>query len=372
MLQGSEGVLRFQLRSRGRRVADGQVSRIGNAAAFFEVTTDSEPYTEAVRHGSHRDSLVGIIDYLHRNGYLDAILSIHTVVHRVPATMGHPTRAMAVDRGSIASLHPLATLSPDAYAAVSTLDSALRTLPSATHIVVFTAAPYAGLLAHTLPLSLRAATVSAPVHDDLAHAAALDAAYAHARRVPRRMVHRAVSVHIGETASVTAFLDGVVVDTTDGSPGALPGLHDAGALPAHIVSSLRQSIRQDAGLAAMTGRDSYADILAGARAGDIMCVRALMLLASRVAYAVAGMTAALGGLDTLVFSGNGASWPVREEACRRLAHFGVVLDSHAARHDIGVCSAPRSRVLVLGVDANEWSALHAEALAFSRNPSKKA
>jgi propionate kinase len=377
LLQASDGILRFQLRERQRVIAQGHVSRIGQKSAFFEVTTDDEPYTESVKHTTHRESLLAIIDYLHRNSHLRALLDIHVVVHRF-AYGGNGFRGTTVL--TPASHHALAQLvagSRDMPAAVASFDTALRVLPNATHIGLFDSAAYQSLptSAATLPLSPHVASTlwSRNVGGDgILH---LGVYHASARYLPSRrrgMPQQVISILIDERTSVAALSDGFIIGSSDAGARGLPGLHETGAISPAISSGVAEMLHEQpreverhlmmhGGISAMTGRQSYAEVLAGAKREDVACVRSLMYLCAEVAGSAAAMATNLGGVDAFLFSGSGASREMVEEICRRLACFGVVIDPRAAKAGSGVISARGSKVRAVVVDADMWSILRDEA-----------
>jgi len=157
-----------------------------------------------------------------------------------------------------------------------------------------------------------------------------------AERVP---VGRLVVCHLGGGASVTAVLDGRSVDTTmgltplDGVPMATrSGSIDPGALIHLIrqgigVDELDRVLNEESGLKALGGLD---DPLGFA------------VYTYRIAQAVAAMTAALGGLDVLAFSGGVGENrdDVRSTIAGRLRHLGEFrIEVLAAREDIMIARA---------------------------------
>lgn len=162
---------------------------------------------------------------------------------------------------------------------------------------------------------------------------------------------RVVSCHLGHTSSVTALRSGVPVDSTlgflpgDGLLGAHCGGLDAGALLRLIVEdevapdALRHVLEEKAGTAALARRDRpLADLIADAEGGDRVAHRAVDIHQHHLAAAVAGLTASVGGLDALVFTGPyGCRLPwLRSDLARRLAYLGVRLDparNQASRGD---------------------------------------
>ncbi|MDQ1661648.1 MAG: acetate kinase [Blastococcus sp.] len=182
--------------------------------------------------------------------------------------------------------------------------------------------------------------------------------------VPR--MGRAVVAHLGGGCSVTAVLEGRSVQTSMSfSPtGGLPSVTRSGDLDPEVLlflsdqgwstADLRAMVDRSSGLAGMSGGlDDVAELTRRATAGDGDCALALEVFTTSVATTVAGYTALLGGLDTLVFTGGIGehSAAVRNAVSRRLGHLGVVVD--AAEPAPGDISAPGARVRTLVVTADE-------------------
>ena len=158
----------------------------------------------------------------------------------------------------------------------------------------------------------------------------------------RLSVPRLVVCHLGGGASVTAVLDGRSVDTTmgytplEGVPMATrSGSFDPGAILYLLrdgmdVEELDRILSEESGLKALGGLD---DPLGFA------------VYTYRVAQAAAGMTAALGGLDALAFSGgvgeNRAD--VRDAVAGRLRFLGdFAVEVVPAQEDVVIARAVRA------------------------------
>jgi acetate kinase len=152
---------------------------------------------------------------------------------------------------------------------------------------------------------------------------------------------RLVVCHLGGGCSVTAVRDGLSVDTSmgytplEGPPmGTRSGSVDPGALLYLLrdgmpLDDLDRALNEDSGLAALGGLDEPF---------------AFLHFTYHLAKAVAGMVAALGGLDVLAFSGgigeNRAD--VREAVAGRLAFLdGFRVDVVPAREELVIARAVR-------------------------------
>jgi acetate kinase len=270
----------------------------------------------------------------------------------------------------IATLTPLAPLhQPRALAGVRAVRQALAEVPA---VACFDTSYHA-----TLPPA--AATYALPAawrqRWGLRRYGLHGLSHAYAARRAAEMLHReqlgVVSCHLGAGASLCATvgqrsvdttmgftpLEGLVMATRSGSvdPGLLLWLVTEAGMPAHVVS---RALETESGLAGLTGRTGdMRDVLAARDAGDEHAVLAFDLYVHRLVKEIAAMTAALGRLNALVFTGGvGEHVPeVRATVASRLAFLGVHLDpdrNTAARADAEV-SADGAQVATLVVEARE-------------------
>jgi acetate kinase len=146
--------------------------------------------------------------------------------------------------------------------------------------------------------------------------------------------------------------EGIVMATRSGSvdPGMLLWLLAEGGLS---VDEVTDGITRTGGLTALAGT---ADMRAVLAAADDRSRLAVDVYVHRLRAGIAAMTAALGGLDTLVFTGGVGerSAPVRAAAAG-LGFLGIVLDPErntTARGDADI-SAPAAAARTLVVEARE-------------------
>ena len=153
---------------------------------------------------------------------------------------------------------------------------------------------------------------------------------------------RIVTCHLGAGASLAAVLGGRSVDTTMGftpleglvmatrsgtvDPGLVLWLEEHEGLSPHEVAT---ALEERSGLMGLTGSGDLRQVEAAARRGEPAAQLGLDVYLHRLAGGVAAMTAAMGGLDVLVFTGGvGENSPtVRLLAAQRLAFLGVAVDA---------------------------------------------
>lgn len=329
---------------------------------------------------AHRDTAIAAttIDAWD-GGDVDAIGSfvrgqrIGAVGHRVVHGGARFTEPVVLDdtsREAIASLTPLAPLhQPRALAGI---DAARKVLPTVTAVACFDTAFHA-----SLPLA--AATYAVPAEwrqrwgvrrfgfHGLSHCWAARRA---AELLERSLASLAtVTCHLGAGASLCAVDGGTSVDTTMGfTPleGLVMATRSGTVDPGLVIWLLRNGLsidevndglEQHGGLLALAGTGDMRELLAAHAAGDPAAGDAFDVYVHRLCREAAGMTAALGRLDALVFTGGvGEHAPqVRDAVATRLAYLGVAVDSTANETAVAdaVISIAEASVATVVVAARE-------------------
>ena len=153
---------------------------------------------------------------------------------------------------------------------------------------------------------------------------------------------RVVTCHLGAGASLAAVLGGRSVDTTMGftpldglvmatrsgsvDPGLVVWLAGHGGLsPAELGDGLETR----SGLEGLAGTADMREVLSRTAARDAEASLALDVYLHRLRASIAAMTATLGGLDALVFTGGigERSAPIRAMAADGLGFLGITVDS---------------------------------------------
>jgi acetate kinase len=148
-------------------------------------------------------------------------------------------------------------------------------------------------------------------------------------------------------------LEGLVMATRSGSvdPGLLLWLLEHGGLTEAEIS---RGLTREAGLAGLAGGSGdMRDLRERVEAGDADAHLAFEVYAHRLRQEIGAMTATLGGLDVLAFTGGvGEHHPaVRAAAASGIAHLGVALDpgvneAASADADISASDAAARTVVV--------------------------
>ncbi len=182
---------------------------------------------------------------------------------------------------------------------------------------------------------------------------------------------RVVICHLGQGSSASAVRGTTAVASTmgmtplDGLPmGTRCGAVDPGVL-LHLlrdrgmtVEQLDRALHHESGLLGVSGLSGdVRELQAAADAGNARAQLALDVFAERIIAVVGSLSAALGGLDALVFTGGIGENAIelRKQVCRRFAYLGVELDASMNQQcepDADI-AAPDSSARVLVIHTRE-------------------
>jgi acetate kinase len=198
-----------------------------------------------------------------------------------------------------------------------------------------------------------------------------------------------VAAHLGNGASMCALRDGRSVDTTMGftpSGGLVMGTRtgdlDPGAL-LYLMERYQLTVAQARGV--VSHESGLLAVSAGAQAGsadvrdllareteDPAAALALALFCYQARRFLGALTAVLGGLDALVFTGGIGEHAsaIRARICERLGHLGIALDDARNAASAPVISSAGSAVIVrvMATEEERMIARHTAALLGGSQP----
>ncbi|AZO12471.1 MULTISPECIES: acetate/propionate family kinase [unclassified Mesorhizobium] len=379
-LNGGSSSLKFAVfrqRDELPLLARGGVSSIQHQPRLHIEQTASSPEID-------RSLGQGPIDIAKAFGAVAAFLADYGIVRQI-GKVGHRivhgglefTSATRLDEATLAALHKLERLAPIHQAInLEIVELARRLLPEAKQVGCFdtafhTARPELAKL-YGLPREMsEQGIVSYGFHGlSYAHVAAkLRDRYGAAAG------GRTIVAHLGSGASLCAMqagvsratsmgfstLDGLVMSTRCGSidPGVLLHLLQERKLPTDELTTL---LYERSGLLGVSGISGDMQTLLASK--EPAAAHAIDLFVYRVGREIGSLAAALGGLDTLVFTaGIGEHAPViRRRICEAAGWLGVALEGQLNANREGIVSAPASRVDIHVIPADEERAVATELL----------
>lgn len=364
-LNGGSSSLKFALYAAvgGRRVLAGKFDRLGSDATSFSVEGNSG---EAERPGKldHRGAVHYLVDWLASHDGLAPVAAIgHRIVHG-GERYRQPTQ---IDDVMVAELRQLSDYAPEHLPAeIEMIEACRERLGDVPQIACFDTAFHRDLpaVARLLPIPRRFAEMGIERYgfhglsytyllEELRRAAGDEAAQG-----------RLVLAHLGNGASLAAVRVGRSIDTTMGfTPAAgIPMSSRSGDLDPGLVLYLSRREGMDAerfdrmvnhqsGLLGLSEISSDVRDLLG-READPRAAEALAVFCYQIKKTIGAYAAALGGIDTLVFSGGiGENAPViRERVCAGLEFLGIALDATRNSRNAPLISSGKVAVRVIPTD----------------------
>jgi acetate kinase len=182
---------------------------------------------------------------------------------------------------------------------------------------------------------------------------------------------RIITIHLGNGCSMAAVKNGKSIDTTMGfspSNGLIMGTR-AGDIDQSVIFYLIKNLGYTAdevnaillkqsGMLGLTGYSDLRDIESEAEKGNKDCQLALLMNAYRIKKTIGAYTAALNGLDAIVFTagiGENSSY-MRKLVCADMDYFGIELDQEKNQirsKEIREINSTNSIVKVLVVPTDE-------------------
>ncbi len=178
-----------------------------------------------------------------------------------------------------------------------------------------------------------------------------------------------ITAHLGNGCSMAAIKNGVSMDTTMGfTPleGLLMGTRSGDLDPSLILYIMGKEeltlneastlLNKHSGLIGISGESSdMREIIAAVNDNQQRAKWAFEIFCYRIKKYVGAYTAAMGGLDGLVFTGGiGENSPeVRAEVCKELEFLGIEIDDLKNQNSDDIISKDNSKVKVMRIPTNE-------------------
>jgi acetate kinase len=375
-VNGGSSSIKFALFATGTsaQVVTGAVVGVGTPTATL-VVDDARSSQRVVLEGS-RTALRTVVDrimaavepHLHAG-------SLAGIVHRVVHGGERFDRSQLITPDLMESLRALIPLAPNHLAdEIALIDAFMAATPDSSHVACFDTAFHRDLpaISRTLPVPVASGLRRYGFHG-LSYAFLLSALNDAAGDEARG---RVVLAHLGNGASLAAVLDGRCVDTSMGltPAGGLvmssrtgdidPGVLTYIARLRHLsLEEVDRLATQESGLLAISGRSADMQELLALESSDPRARLAVDVFCYQVRKWIGAFAAALGGLDTLVFSGGIGEHAslVRSRICGDLAFLGVHVDDELNTANAPLISGSAARVRVRVIPTNEALMMATEA-----------
>jgi len=365
-INGGSSSLKFALFDKGRsleRIISGEIERIGSTKAKFSYRDGSNGPQK--KHylvvPDHRAAAVFLLHWLDQHFGLRGIIAVgHRIVHGGNRFI-EPT---LVTSQLLKELRRLSPFDPEHLPSeLTALETFHRQMPGVPQTACFDTAFHYAMprVAQILPLPrrLQARGVRRYGFHGLSYEYLMEEL---TRVAGRKAAHsRVVLAHLGNGASMAAVSGGKSQDTSMGfTPAAgLPMSTRSGDLDPGLIWYLARTekmlphqfnkmVNEQSGLLGISETSSDMRDLLARETKDVRAAEAVVHFCYQARKWIGAYAAALGGLDTLVFSGGiGENSPViRERICEDLEFLGVKVNKARNSRGPGIISARNSRVTV--------------------------
>lgn len=359
-------------------ICSGMVDRIGLETSNYTYVTDNVKVEETLPIASHKIGLEKIAKMLMDDeiGVIKSTKEIQAVGHRVVhggSSFSAPTLITAEVKDEIRKLCEIAPLHNPAH--LEGIIVAEEIFVEAKQIIVFDTAFHQTMpevaYKYAIPNhfltenKLRVYGFHGTSHKYVSEKAI---EYLKSQNKPYQNI---ITVHLGNGCSITAVKDGKCIDTSMGfTPisglimGTRSGDIDASVLfymmkeLNYTVDELSTLLQKQSGMLGLTGFSDLREIEAKAGEGNKECQLALDMNAYRIRKYIGSYSAALNGLDAIVFTagiGENSSL-MRKLVCTDMDFYGLQLDgavNEVRSKEIREINTPESKAKILVIPTNE-------------------
>ena len=358
-------------------LAEGGVEKIGLPDSFLKFKFNGEKVTIANSMPNHNVAIRIILDNLtsEKYGCIKDFNEIDAVGHRVVHGGEKFNKSVLITDEVIAKVKECYDLAPlHNPVNIAGIEAITDILPNVPQVGVFDTAFHQTMPAHAYMYAL-------PYEDYEKYGVRRYGFHGTSHRyVARRACdflgldyknQRIITCHIGNGGSITAVKDGVSIDTSMGltpveglmmgtrcgdvDPAALLYIQQKEGLDAEGMQAL---INKKSGVLGISGLSSdMRDIENAIEQGNERAKLALDMYEYRIIKYVGAYTAALGGVDVIVFTAGVGENQIatRERVCKQLAYLGIDFDSdkNNCRGEEVEISRPKSKVRVVVIPTDE-------------------
>jgi len=371
-INGGSSSIKFALYQAGEPldlIQNGNVDRIGlpGTNLTFRNSKGNQKGNLIIKSSDTRSASNFLIDWLEeQNGFS----SVRAVGHRVVHGMHH-TQPELITNELLDELHRITPYDPDHLPdEIELIEAFRRRHPKLPQVACFDTAFHSSMprVAKLLPIPRRFDAKGVQRYgfhglsytylmEELSHVEGTNVAN-----------YRVILAHLGSGASLAAVREGKSIDTSMGftpagglTMGTRPGDLDPGVawyiMRSENLTPIEFSnlINHDSGLLGISETSSDMRDLLAKETTDVRAAEAVALFCYQAKKWIGAFTAALGGLDTLVFSGGiGENSPaVRSRICEGLGFLGIELEEKRNMANAPVISTDNGKVAVRVIHTEE-------------------
>jgi len=372
-INGGSSSIKFALFEAGeslKRILEGSIERIGlpDASLRIKSLNSADSFSRSVTAPDHTVAVEVLMDWIEERGDHEVLAAVgHRVVHGGPKY----SEPQVITAEMITELHRLSPFDPEHMPEEILLTEAFhRRFPDLAQVACFDTAFHHDLPRVAQLLAIPRRYEAQGIRRYGFHGLSYEFLMGELARLgdPAATKGRVILAHLGNGASLAAVRDGKSIDTSMGfTPTAgVPMSTRSGDLDPGLVWYLARSEKMSAkqfnemvnfqsGLLGISETSSDMRDLLACGAHDARAAEAVAMFCYQIKKWIGAYTAALGGLDTLVFSGGiGENAPViRARICEGLEFLGIEIEEKQNAANAGVISAAAGRVAVRVIHTDE-------------------
>jgi acetate kinase len=372
-INGGSSSIKFAMFEAGdslERILEGGIERIGLPEATLRVKglKKADNFSRPVTAPDHTVAVGALMDWIEERSGRDALTAVgHRVVHGGPKY----SKPQRITTEMVAELHQLSPFDPEHLPEEILLTEAFqRRFPDLPQVACFDTAFHHDLPRVARLLSIPRRYEAQGVRRYGFHGLSYEFLIGELARLAGAKVAqgRIILAHLGNGASLAAVRDGKSIDTSMSfTPIAgVPMSTRSGDLDPGLVWYLARTDKMNAkqfnemvnfqsGLLGVSETSSDMRDLLDRETQDVRAAEAVAMFCYQVKKWIGAFTAALGGLDTLVFAGGiGENAPtVRARICDGLGFLGIELEEERNVANESVISAAANRVSVRVIRTDE-------------------
>jgi acetate kinase len=342
----------YQMSSTGSadaRVVSGAVEAIGQPTGRFWMKGNDDRRLCTADHAfsNHIEAVEAMVEGLEQQGRLEISAIGHRIVHGGP----YFSDPLIVDRDVRARLDEIVPYAPlHLPTQIGIIDQVSKRRPDLPQVACFDTAFHRPMPELAKRFALPRELYDQGIRRYGFHGLSYEFVTS---KLGPKLGRRAIIAHLGNGASMVALQDGRPIDTSMGltptggfmmstrsgdlDPGVLVHLQRRGWTAEQLEAMLDRS----SGLAGVSSLSSDMKTLLETRANDLRAAEAVAMFCYQARKTIGAYAAALGGLDTLVFTGGigERAAEVRAEICDGLGFLGIVVDRASNARDADVISA---------------------------------
>ena len=356
-------------------VCSGMVERIGSDNAILKYKSDTIVVEEVDTIATHKEALQNIASLLldAKKGAIENAQEIDAVGHRVVHGGDSFAETTLITEAVKKEIKEYAVLAP--LHNPHNLEGILITeqlFPEAKQVAVFDTAFH-----QTMPVKARKYAIPNKFYTEYGiqvygfHGTSHKYVSEKAIEFLKKDTSKIISIHLGNGCSMTAVINGKSVDHSLGfapSNGLVMGSRSGDidhSIIFYLVNTLgykieevNQMLTKKSGMLGLTGYSDLRDIQNEAEKGNSDCQLALDMNAYRIKKYIGAYTAAMNGLDAIIFTaGIGENSSIlRKLVCTDMGYLGLELDNtknEVKSSSLQEINTDNSRVKILVIPTNE-------------------